>query len=39
MKNTVSIRIYESSWKRLKVLAARKGITMVKIIEELSKTK
>lgn len=29
--------MYESTWKRLKVFAAKKGITLIQLLEELSK--
>lgn len=38
MKETYkNIRIYAGSWKRLKVLAARKGVTVINLIDELVK--
>lgn len=39
MKNTVTIRIDSEDHKRLKVLAAKKGITLTALIGVLSRVK
>ncbi len=31
------VRLYEKTWKRLKILAAKKGITLVQLLDELSR--
>jgi len=36
MKKTITIRVYETSWKRLKILAATKSVSLVKLLEEIS---
>ncbi len=36
-KATKMIRIYADSWKRLKIIAATQGVTLIKLLEELSK--
>ena len=38
-KATKMIRMYEATWKRFKILAAKKGITLIQLLEELSKAK
>jgi predicted HicB family RNase H-like nuclease len=36
-KGIAHVRIYPSTHKRLRLLAARKGLTLVEIIDQLSK--
>jgi predicted HicB family RNase H-like nuclease len=37
MKETVTLRVYESTHKRLKIKAAKEKKTLIKLLEELSK--
>jgi hypothetical protein len=37
MKETVNVRVLKTSWKRLKVKAAKEGKSLLAIVEELSK--
>lgn len=36
-QETVQIRIYKSTWALLKVVAAKRGISLIKLLQELSK--
>ena len=37
MKETTNIRVFKTSWKRLKIKAIKEGKTLLDLIEELSK--
>lgn len=35
-QETVQIRIYKSTWALLKVIAAKRGISLIKLLEQIS---